>query len=112
MSYSKGKWDFELYSSHDDIVITVDGWDIANMVNPSVYPVGEDYDPNDRTSAPDLDMQLANARLMTSAPKLLEACENALADLQGIVPILDAFHPAAITITELEEAIKLAREGE
>lgn len=112
--FSKGAWGFEVYSSHGDIVIGADGWDIANMVNPCIYPTEEFLD--EETKPPDQETQFANAKLMSRAPLLLNVARSALADLEGIMPDFepsgDRTHPAWQTIIELRAAIRSATEGE
>ena len=55
----------------------------------------------------------ANARLIASAPKMLEILEYALADLEGIMPEYepsgDREHPGWQTIKDIKEAIAKAR---
>jgi len=55
----------------------------------------------------------ANARLIASAPALLEALEDALADLEGIMPEYepsgDREHPGWQTIKDIKEAIAKAK---
>jgi len=52
----------------------------------------------------------ANARLIASAPELLDVCRCALADLEGVLPEYDPEreHPAWETLQELRVAIAKA----
>lgn len=54
--------------------------------------------------------QKSDARLISAAPELLDACRCALADLEGIVDELPGDHPAYLTIQELRAAITKATE--
>lgn len=53
---------------------------------------------------------IANARLISASPALLDACRCALADLEGILPEFDPEreHPAWETLAEVRAAIKKA----
>lgn len=55
---------------------------------------------------------LANATIIAAAPRMLQACKNSLADLEGIMPEFepggDRSHPAWKTIDELKKIIEAA----
>ena len=62
---------------------------------------------------PSMAVRKANATLIAAAPDLLAAANNALADLEGIMPEFepsgDRQHPAWATIAELRAAITKAK---
>jgi hypothetical protein len=94
--HTPGPWD--VYYDDDGVEIRagVDGGDVMGM-----FIHGEEMD--------------ANARLIASAPALLEALEYALADLEGIMPEYepsgDREHPGWQTIEDIKAAIAKAKGG-
>jgi len=73
----------------------------AGMIRPFIASVEDDHGDEETN---------ANARLIASAPELLDVCRCALADLEGVLPEYDPEreHPAWETLQELRVAIAKA----
>ena len=68
------------------------------IIKPFVVSVEDDHNDGET---------IANARLISASPDLLDACRCALADLQGLAEqnLFSLGDPALITIRELQAAI-------
>ena len=104
-NHTPGPWENFLHSSdgkHDGHIIAARGAGIARIWHvDGLSPVHLSQEFVD-----------ANARLITAAPELLAVANNALADLEGILPEFepsgDRTHPAWQTIEELRQVINRA----
>ena len=70
----------------------------GDLVKPFIASVEDDHNDGET---------IANARLISASPDLLDACRCALADLQGLAEqnLISLGDPALITIRELQAAI-------